>query len=127
MSSYKSALARAQGLGSAKSGTHHWWMQRVTAAALVPLTFYIIKFLSLCVTASFAEVMGWLNAPVNSVMILFWMTLVLYHAALGLQVVFEDYVSTTALRIVLVWTVNLIFLFFTLTAFFAIFRIISAG
>ncbi len=127
MSSYKSTLARAQGLGSAKSGTHHWWMQRVTAAALVPLTFYIIKFLSLCVTASFAEVMGWLNAPVNSVMILFWMTLVLYHAALGLQVVFEDYVSTTALRIVLVWTVNLIFLFFTLTAFFAIFRIISAG
>ena len=127
MSSYKSTLARAQGLGSAKSGSHHWWMQRVTAAALVPLTFYIIKFLSLCVTASFAEVMGWLNAPVNSVMILFWMTLVLYHAALGLQVVFEDYVSTTALRIVLVWTVNLIFLFFTLTAFFAIFRIISAG
>jgi len=58
---YRSPLANVRGLGSAKSGTSHWWMQRVTAVALVPLSFWLIKFLDLSLTAPFQETIAWLT------------------------------------------------------------------
>lgn len=124
---YKTPLARAQGLGSAKTGTGHWWLQRVTAVALIPLSFWLISLLDLSLNAPFSETVSWLSSPFNTVCVVSWILAVFYHAALGVQVVIEDYVSTEWMKIVSVWSVNLIFMFLGLAALIAIFRIILTG
>ena len=124
---YRSPLANVRGLGSAKSGTSHWWMQRVTAVALVPLSFWLIKFLDLSLTAPFQETIAWLTLPLNTVFIVALILAIFYHAALGLQVVIEDYIAAEGIKIVAVWTVNLSFLMLALAALIAVFRILLIG
>ena len=124
---YKTPLAKAQGLGSAKSGSSHWWLQRVTAVALIPLSFWQLKLMNLMFIAPFNETVTWLSAPINTACIVAWLLAVCYHGALGVQVVIEDYVSTEWLKIVSVWFCKLIFMFVGLLALIAVFRTISAG
>ena len=124
---YRSPLAKVRGLGSAKAGTSHWWMQRVTAAALFPLSFWLITFLDLSLNAPYQETVGWLTSPLNTVCIVAWILAVFYHAALGLQVVIEDYVAAEGIKIVAVWAVNLSFLLLALTALIAVFRTLLIG
>ncbi|MGZ5027047.1 MAG: succinate dehydrogenase, hydrophobic membrane anchor protein [Methylobacter sp.] len=124
---YRTPLARAKGLGSAKSGTGHWWMQRVTAVALVPLSFWLIKFLGLSMTAPYQQTVDWLTLPVNTVCIVAWTIAAFYHAALGLQVVIEDYVAAEGTKIISIWVVNLAFLFLAIAVLLAVFRIVSIG
>ena len=114
-------------MGSAKSGTGHWWMQRVTAVALIPLSFWLIKFLGLSLTAPYQQTVDWLASPVNTVCIVAWIIAVFYHAALGLQVVIEDYVAAEGPKIISIWAVNLAFLFLAIAALLAVFRIVSIG
>ena len=118
---YRSPLSKARGLGSAKTGTGHWWLQRVTAVALIPLTFWLLQLLDLSMNATYQTTVDWLAAPVNTVGVVAWILAVFYHAALGIQVVIEDYVSAEGARIVS------IFLLLTLTALIAVFRIVLAG
>ena len=124
---FRPPLARALGLGSAKAGTAHWWMQRVTAVALVPLSWPLIRLLDLCLNAPYRDTVSCLGQPFNSVCIVAWILAVFYHAALGLQVVIEDYVANEGAKIVAVWAVNLAFLFLALAALLAVLRIISVG
>ena len=124
---YQSPLAKVRGLGSAKSGTSHWWMQRVTAVALIPLSFRFIIFLDLSLNAPYQETVDWLSSSFNAVCIMSWILAVFYHAALGVQVVIEDYVAAEGPKIISVWAVNLVFLFLALTALIALLRIIVAG
>ncbi len=124
---YRSPLARARGLGSAKTGTTHWWLQRVTAIALIPLTLWLLVFMDLSFDSPYQQTVQWLAVPFNSVCIMAWIIAAFYHAAIGLQVVIEDYVSSEWQKIVAVWVVKLIFLFLALTALTAIFRIILVG
>ncbi len=121
---YRSALANAQGLGSAKTGVSHWWMQRVTAVALIPLSYFVIIFFNLSLNTTYQETLTWLHSPLNSVCIIAWILAAFYHAALGLQVIIEDYVPGESRKIILVWAVNLFFSFLALTALVAVFRII---
>lgn len=124
---YRTPLSRAKGLGSAKSGTGHWWMQRITAAALVPLTFWLIKFLGLSMTAPYQQTLDWLVSPVNTICIIAWIIAAFYHAALGLQVVIEDYIAAEGPRIISIWAANLTFLFLAIAALLAVFRVVSIG
>ena len=124
---YRSPLARVRGLGSAKTGTSHWWMQRVSAVALIPLSFWLIIFLDLSLAAPFQETLAWLTTPVNTVCITAWIIAVFYHAALGLQVVIEDYIAAEGVKIVAVWAVNLSFLLLGLAALIAVFRTLLIG
>ncbi len=124
---YRSPLAKAVGLGSAKTGTSHWWMQRVTAVALVPLSFWLIIFLDLSLNAPYQETVAWLSAPLNTLGMVAWLLAVFYHAALGLQVVIEDYIAAEDVKIVAVWTVNLGFLLLVLAALIAVFRTLLIG
>jgi succinate dehydrogenase / fumarate reductase membrane anchor subunit len=121
---YRSPLAKVRGLGSAKTGTSHWWMQRVTAAALIPLSFWLITFLDLSIHAPYQQTIDWLASPLNTVCIVAWIVAVFYHAALGLQVVIEDYVTAEGLKIISIWVVNLAFLFLAIAALIAVFRIV---
>jgi len=124
---YRTPLSRVRGLGSAKSGTGHWWMQRVTAVALIPLSFWLINFLGLSLTAPYQQTVDWLASPVSSACIVAWIIAAFYHAALGLQVVIEDYVAAEGPKIISIWVVNLAFLFLAITALLAVFRIVSIG
>src|SRR5450759_3754163 len=124
---YRSPLAKVRGLGSAKTGTSHWWMQRVTAVALIPLSFWLIIFLNLSLTATYQEMVEWLASPLNTLGMVAWVLAVFYHAALGLQVVIEDYIAAEGIKIVAVWTVNLSFLLLVLAALIAVFRILLIG
>lgn len=92
-------LARVLGLGSAKEGVGHWWWQRLTAAALVPLgIWFVIAVISL-VGAGYAEARAWVTAPLNMVLLIAFTASLLHHAQLGLQVVIEDYVHNEALKL----------------------------
>lgn len=118
---------KARGLGSAKSGTTHWWMQRVTAAALIPLSYWLIKLLDLSASAPYAEAQAWLAVPVNSVGVIAFILAVFYHAGLGLRVVIEDYVGREGCKIVSIWLVNLTLVLLALTALLAVFRTLQVG
>ena len=125
---YRTPLAQARGLGSAKSGTKHWWMQRVTAVALIPLSFWLILFIDQLFHASYSEIRQWLISPLNFILLLAWAFTGFYHAALGLQVVIEDYVNPDWLKIVMVWVIKLTFTGMAIASLvFAIRIAISAG
>lgn len=124
---YRSPLAKVRGLGSAKTGTSHWWMQRVTAVALIPLSYWLITFLNLSLNAPYQHTVEWLAIPLNTLCIVAWVLVVFYHAALGLQVVIEDYIAAEGVKIAAVWTVNLSFLLLALAALIAVFRTLLIG
>lgn len=97
--SLQTPLARALGLGSAKTGVEHWWHQRLTALALVPLgIWFVIAVISL-VGADYGEARAWVTAPFNMVLLIAFTVALLHHAQLGLQVVIEDYVHNEAWKL----------------------------
>jgi succinate dehydrogenase / fumarate reductase membrane anchor subunit len=87
----RSPLGRVRGLGSAKSGLHHWWHQRLTALALVPLSLWFVNAILAHMDDSHAEVVNWIASPFVSAMLIALILSLFYHAKLGLQVVIEDY------------------------------------
>ena len=87
-------LARVRGLGSAKSGVGHWWQQRVTALALVPLGLWFIVSIAGMDVSSHAAVVQWLRDPATLVLLIFLVVVMLQHAQLGMQVIIEDYVAS---------------------------------
>lgn len=105
--SLRSPLGRVLGLGSAKGGSGHWYSQRVTAVALVILGAWFIASLALLGPgAPYAAVVDWLRSPFSAVMALLLLAVSAYHALLGLQVVFEDYISDKGTRLVVIVAVK---------------------
>lgn len=88
----RSPLAQVRGLGSAKDGFEHWWLQRVTAVALIPLVLWFVFSLVSLAGAPHAQVVQWLGHPFNGGIMVLFLLAVFYHASLGIQVVIEDYV-----------------------------------
>jgi len=79
-------LARVRGLGSAKDGTHHWIVQRMTAVALIPLTLWFVVSLISLIGSDLVAVQSWLSSPFNAVMMILTLVAGFHHAQLGLQV-----------------------------------------
>ncbi len=94
----RSPLGRVRGLGSAHAGSAHWWAQRLTALALVPLSLWFIFSVIHFSGASRADLHIWLSAPVSLVMMLALVAITFHHLQLGLQVVIEDYVHQDAAK-----------------------------
>lgn len=124
---FRSSLSKVHGLGPAKSGTLHWWSQRISAVALVPLTCWFLIFLELSLHAPFQDTVIWLKAPLNSTALIGWIIAAFYHAALGLQVVAEDYLNSEGQKIVVIWSIKLLFMFLVMFAILAVFRITLTG
>jgi succinate dehydrogenase / fumarate reductase membrane anchor subunit len=95
----RSPLGRAVGVGSAKEGVQHWWMQRVTAVALVPLTLWFVVALIAHIGARRAVVVAWLGSPFAAIAMVLLLIAVFYHMALGIEVVIEDYVHSERMKI----------------------------
>ena len=94
----RSQLGRARGLGAAKSGAAHWWAQRVTAVALIPLSLWFVWVALRLVGASHEELLAWIGGPIPVVLLIALVVASFYHLALGLQVVIEDYVPGDTAR-----------------------------
>lgn len=95
----RTPLGRARGLGSAKDGLHHWWMQRVTALALIPLTVWFVASVVGLAGSGYEDFIIWLASPINATVMILFFGVTLYHAQLGMQVVYEDYVPHHGQRI----------------------------
>jgi len=99
--SLRSPLQRARGLGSAKEGVGHWWVQRLTAIALVPLTLWFMFSIVALQPAGYDQVRAWLGQPLASIASIGLVLALFYHAQLGIQVVVEDYVHQRAAEVTL--------------------------
>lgn len=124
---YRTPLSYARGLGSAKSGAHHWWMQRLTAVALVPLTLWFILSIIQLTGADFQTAVAWLSSPTNSVLMLLLIAATFHHMQLGLQVVIEDYVQGEGTKIVGIVLVKLVSVSLAAVAAFAVLKIAFGG
>ena len=105
--SMSTPLARARGLGSAKSGLHHWWHQRVSAVAMVGLVSWMVVLLFSLVEADYQTAMNILAHPVNATVVVLFVAVGLWHASLGLQVVLEDYVANEGVRLIAILAVKM--------------------
>ncbi len=121
--SYRSPLAKARGLGAAKEGVAHWWMQRLTAIALVPLILWLVFSLALLGQFDFALLQAWVAKPMVAIALITLMIALFYHSSLGVQVVVEDYISTEWLRLTVITLVNFINILLAIISIFAILKI----
>jgi succinate dehydrogenase / fumarate reductase membrane anchor subunit len=90
----RTPLSRAIGVGSAHSGVQHWWAQRVSAIALIPLTVWFIAAIIAQTGADYTAFVAWMRNPLTDILMGLLLIALFYHAALGLQVVVEDYIHS---------------------------------
>lgn len=124
---YRTPLAKARGLGSAKVGTHHWWAQRVTAVALIPLSLWFVVCVAHLPATTHAGVIAWMTAPWNTILLISLVVAAYYHAFLGIQVVIEDYVQTDWRKIAAILGIRLVLAFLALASLYATIRIAFLG
>jgi succinate dehydrogenase / fumarate reductase membrane anchor subunit len=126
-SDLRTPLSRARGLGSAKEGVHHFWAQRITAVALIPLVAWFAISLIMMSGADYAVVRAWIGSPVVMVLLTLTIVIGLHHGQLGMQEVVEDYVHGEGLKLALIVLLRFTAVFFGLAAIVAILRIGFGG
>jgi succinate dehydrogenase / fumarate reductase membrane anchor subunit len=120
--STRSPLARAIGLGSAKSGVEHWWAERVSAVALVPLTLWFVAAMIAHTGSDYAILLAWLRHPAVMIGMILLLIALFHHTALGLQVIAEDYVHS-GMKFVVVIAIRLCCLALTIAGIVAVLEI----
>ena len=118
-----SGLKQVRGLGSAKSGVHHWWLQRVTAVGTFALAVWFVASLILLPNLDHSSVVAWVGQPLVAVPLLLLTLSVFWHARLGVQVLIEDYVHGEGLKLLAIVALNFFILGVGAIAFFSIARI----
>src|ERR1043165_6939173 len=125
--SLRSPLSRAKGLGSAKTGVHHWVWQRLTALALIPLTLWFVVSVARFSDASYVSVVEWVSTPAVAVALVIYLAALFHHSQLGVQVVIEDYVHAEWLKISSLVLVKFAHVVFAAAAIFAVLKIALGG
>jgi len=97
----RTPLSRVRGLGSAKSGTEHFWRQRLTAVANIPLTIGFVLIVMALLGRNHAGVMQIVGSPLITILMLLFVASMTYHMRLGMQVIIEDYVHDETWKLVL--------------------------
>lgn len=116
-------LARARGLGTAKKGVQHWWWQRLTAVALVPLCLWFIGTIVIMQASDYSTVVNWIQSPLVSGLLVFLIAALFYHTQLGLQAVIEDYVHSEWVKITALIVAQFLMILLTLTAVIAVLKV----
>jgi succinate dehydrogenase / fumarate reductase membrane anchor subunit len=116
-------LNRVLGLGTAKGAAEHWWLQRMTAVALLPLGLWFAYELLTLPGFDHASVVAWVREPVTSLLLIFLVVAVGYHSAYGIQVVIEDYVTGKGLRAATLMASTLAHVALTIAAVFSVLQI----
>jgi succinate dehydrogenase / fumarate reductase, membrane anchor subunit len=127
MKSLRSPLGTVAGLGSAKSGVHHWWLQRLTSIALVPLTIWFTVSLASLSSLDHVTVVAWMAQSWTALLLVLLVLVATYHSQLGVRVVVEDYVHNTGLRTVTLVTLTFLHAFLAVAGVFAILKVAFGG
>ncbi|HBR97993.1 MAG TPA: succinate dehydrogenase, hydrophobic membrane anchor protein [Gammaproteobacteria bacterium] len=125
--SLRSPLGKVKGLGSAKSGTEHFMVQRLTALALIPLTVWFCFSLAAMPQMDFETFTAWLRSPISASLMILTIIMTFYHAYLGLQVVIEDYVSDHAVRLAAIIAIQFICILVSVIGLVSVVKIIVGG
>jgi succinate dehydrogenase / fumarate reductase, membrane anchor subunit len=121
--SLRSPLGRVLGLGSAKDGTTHWWAQRVSAVALVPLTVWFLVSLLALPSLDYATVRIWLSFPLTGLLTVLLVAVLTYHSYLGTSVVIEDYVHSAGTKVASLLLLRFLYVLVGGASIFAVLRI----
>ena len=121
--SLRTPLGRAVGLGSAKEGVEHWWWQRLTAVALVPLSLWVVAALIGHLGGGYETAVAWIGSPVPAILLILALAAGLYHAALGVQVVIEDYVHEEWMKVTALILLRLFCFLLAVAGIFAVLRL----
>jgi succinate dehydrogenase / fumarate reductase membrane anchor subunit len=116
-------LGQVLGTGSAKDGTAHWWAQRLSAVALIPLTLWFLFSLLLLPELDYVTVRTWLAVPMSGFLAMLLVVVLTYHAYLGTNVVVEDYVHAHAAKLFLLLSLRFVYVLCGGAGIFAIMRI----
>ena len=127
MNNMRTPLSQVKGLGSAKEGTEHFWLQRLTGIALIPLVVWIALAVARLPSMSQTDIQLWLSSPLSAVLMILFLIASFWHAKLGLQVVIEDYVSDHGVRTVAIIAVTLISVALGVVGVFSVLHIAFTG
>ncbi len=122
--SLRSPLGRVLGMGSAKDGTAHWWAQRVSAVALVPLTLWFVFSLLTLPAFDYDTVRVWLAVPISGFLAVLLVLVLTYHSYLGTTVIVEDYVKATGMKVLWLMVLRFLYVLCGGAGVFAILRIV---
>jgi len=125
--SLRSPYSQARGLGSAKYGVSHWWLQRLTAVALVPLSLWFVGAVVYLSHASSAAVVGWMSSPAVAIALVIFLFSIFYHSQLGLQIIIEAYVHGEFVRLVSVTLMKFLHVVAAVAAIFAVLHLAFGG
>ena len=123
--SMRTPLAKVRGLGSAKSGVHHWWNQRLTAIAMVPLVLSAIYLGFRIAGSNYNQAISLLQNPFYAAILLLLIMTGFWHCILGIQVVIEDYVGSEWGRITSILIVKAILILLATLSALSLFKIVS--
>jgi len=123
MNNLRTPLSQVKGHGSAKEGTSHFWIQRLTAIAMVPLVLWLTFSVASLPGMSQAEIRTWLSSPFTAVMMITLLLTGFYHAKLGLQMVIEDYIGNHGVRMAVVIASTMLCVFLAILGVFSVMRI----
>jgi succinate dehydrogenase / fumarate reductase membrane anchor subunit len=118
--SFRSALGRVKGLGSAKEGAAEWWGVKLTSLALIPLSLWLVQGLVSLIGTDQAGVVAYVKNPANAVFLILFIGFGLHHSAHGVQVVMEDYIHAHWKKVALLLLNRLLHLAAAAIAFFSI-------
>ncbi|HZO24292.1 MAG TPA: succinate dehydrogenase, hydrophobic membrane anchor protein [Steroidobacteraceae bacterium] len=123
MSSLRSPLGRVAGLGAARGGVQHWWLQRLTSIALVPLAVWFLVCLLRLPAFDHATVTGWMSQTWTAVLLILLLLVACWHSQIGIRVIVEDYVHGAGARTLTLVIVTFAHTFIAFAGVFAILKV----
>jgi len=125
--SLRTPLRRVLGAGSAKEGVHHWWLQRLTAVALVPLTIWFVVSLLLLPSLDYTTVTIWERHGATPLLLILLVAVATWHSQLGVRVIVEDYVPAAGARTVTLTLLGFAHVLLAAAGVFAVLRVALGG
>jgi len=120
---HKNAMARARGLGTIKTGFDHWWLQRLTAVSNLFLMCWAVCAVVGLVGSNYETFTLWLSQPLHAILLSLFIMSTFTHAALGLQIIIEDYIHTELTKVLSLMAVRLVLTGLAVAALFSILKI----
>ena len=125
--SIETPIARVRGLGSAHSGAHHWWIERLTSISTLLLFFWLGASLLTLPALDHRTIVGWLSSPTAAVPMLLLIVRTFWHLKLGMQVVIEDYVHDAGWKLFSIVLLKFFTILLAALAIFAVLKIALGG
>ena len=122
-SGIQTPLARARGMGSAKTGSHHWWQHRITMVANIPMVIWFMISVALLAGQDYAVVRTWVGSPITAVVLSLTLFNFFLHSKMDVQIIIEDYVANKGARLALQFLVQGAIVLLGALAIFSVFKI----